>query len=1151
MILIKNILVSPSFIKPQSDCFWVRPHQDGSGTSLYMPHGTVWRKIALFGQSDGNDSDDANFQNKEIYEGDTEPTDKRMTWLDPQTDGVSNLDDTAKTTLETFVSELNDKVDVLYRLRNIGVIPGDSTTSARTIMTEDADSLVKPDVQDEDGNDVLEDSDDDSKPDVSGIEYTTSCIVAKCDTAQNFSKNRANLVNGEILFYTDRHMITVYYDGKFYSGGSSSSSSTGGLSLDDLYSLVLEKLNFTDGTSDYKVSVHTDGTLHAQQYNDTATLPGSADATWGNYVSPYLCINTIYCGGSSMNDEALVSHNFIELANGDTKDINLKGLFLLYTDCTQENADDTGFIWHILPLEGIIKAGGTFLIRGAQCHAMKSSFIKVKDYDMQWYEDNSLISFNQGCASFYLCAGNVDYESESGKLPAYDSTGTLIDEHSLRNPWNTTAKNIGYVDSCGFGTGSVCEGSSTFLVTDKSGNTVTDWSKVMFVRWYMLDPSKQGNKAYSSRSTKTLWTYIQLDRQDEYNGNSVQYYYPDWMKQKFSPLSSYDDKDFFTNKSGFRTDRPNIINITFGRQATSISASNVKASRCFNWVSVGYYDEFVEYRKSGDTEWTRVYSITDNDASNSDTIKKFIQFYGRYRWCTASGVWVTTHKVVLSGVFEKGTYEYRVGRKGDDTYFSQIMSFRVWDNSEVSSKLTFIQDTDQQGFNWIEYQVWKASADYIAKNETPAFMINTGDIAQSGNRENEWLDYHDGRQALRSIEEMFTIGNNDLCGKDATVLTDGNDATSKYNHINVLRYYTFELDPDLSYTFTWNGNEYPIYSLYSFDFGIWHFVSINSENAAATAQVYGGTATDSTFASAANAAIESWFKADLQKYQGISASEEPSGCSHVLVYMHEMPFTMLTYGFFTGTSARGGSHLNTLDSNGNYRFSRLFKKYGIRLVFGGHKHTYTISKPVYDAPEGYIGSDGKPVDSIDLMGTVTDTLSRRPVIQVQNSGDIIAAGTGINADSSGNPVARYEIVDKIDAPTYVMSQATGYKLVSNKELPSSNIYTIPWLLSYFKATKSTPKSSTENRAQHFPMYIVYTLEQDKITVEAKQIQGIWNVNITRNTASFDPNVRLTDVSAVSMTLSQASSDDLEAYGEKESDGSVSPITDPTKYIINL
>ena len=85
---------------------------------------------------------------------------------------------------------------------------------------------------------------------------------------------------------------------------------------------------------------------------------------------------------------------------------------------------------------------------------------------------------------------------------------------TLNNPWTASTVKVGYIDSCGFGAGSVGEGSKTFLVND-------DWKKVLFVRWYMLEPAKQGNKAYASRATTGLWTYINLDKNDGKEGNSV------------------------------------------------------------------------------------------------------------------------------------------------------------------------------------------------------------------------------------------------------------------------------------------------------------------------------------------------------------------------------------------------------------------------------------------------------------------------------------------------------------------------------------------------------------------------------------------------------------------------------------------------------
>ena len=293
---------------------------------------------------------------------------------------------------------------------------------------------------------------------------------------------------------------------------------------------------------------------------------------------------------------------------------------------------------------------------------------------------------------------------------------------------------------------------------------------------------------------------------------------------------------------------------------------------------------------------------------------------------------------------------------------------------------------------------------------------------------------------------------------------------------------------------------------------------------------------DRTFAENANAKIEDWFKKDLQLWK--NNNEEPTNCSKCIVYMHEMPFTIVTWSFMGGESARVGSHLNTLNSRGLYRFSRLFKKYGIRVVLGGHKHTYSNSRLIRDdvedmseykeahsiskligAPAGYIGSNNKPVSEVDLMGEVTTADTRVPVIQV----------TDISHVKENDNFARYEVVSKIDAPYYIMSQASGYKLVSNKEQPSGPEYTIPWLLSYFKA-KTNAASPTENVAQHYPMYIRYDLTDTNVKVTAKQVHNIWNVRLDNNSKKFDMNKQLSELNVESMTLSTISDEDKNNYG---------------------
>ena len=80
-----------------------------------------------------------------------------------------------------------------------------------------------------------------------------------------------------------------------------------------------------------------------------------------------------------------------------------------------------------------------------------------------------------------------------------------------------------------------------------------------------------------------------------------------------------------------------------------------------------------------------------------------------------------------------------------------------------------------------------------------------------------------------------------------------------------------------------------------------------------------------------------------------------------------------------------------------------------------------------------------------------------------------------------------------------MSQATGYKLVSNQEIPSST--KIAWLQKYYPGKEGTGKDK-EGIAQHFPTYVKYKLTATGIEVESIQITGIWDVDLTANTTTY-------------------------------------------------
>ncbi len=380
---------------------------------------------------------------------------------------------------------------------------------------------------------------------------------------------------------------------------------------------------FTKDQKTLKTIIDANNQIITVETNDMITEPGSKLESWNVYVDHLLCINSIACEGT------MCSHNYVELGNGSKKDINLNGLYLLYTDCSKGLESDIGYVWQYLPLTGVIKAGSTFVIRGRQTNTIKGSMIKVDSYDMEWD-----IEFKQNKAAFYLCAG--------------DSFKPLLESNSLGNPWE--ANLIGYIDSCGFGAEAPAEGNSPLLVND-------NWNDIIFVRWFMFETAKQGTKAFAKRKTKDLWTYIDLTKNTTKAGNSIQYYYSDNIKLKYTPKASYLGKDFFTISTLFRQDIPNYVNLTFGRQATD---SGSGATRCFNWISVGYYDEYVEIRKQGE-EWSKHYSIIEKDSSNTANINKFINYYKRYKWIAPDGTFVTTHKCIIDKL-TAGTYEYRIRR---------------------------------------------------------------------------------------------------------------------------------------------------------------------------------------------------------------------------------------------------------------------------------------------------------------------------------------------------------------------------------------------------------------------------------------------------------------------------------------------------------
>lgn len=122
---------------------------------------------------------------------------------------------------------------------------------------------------------------------------------------------------------------------------------------------------FTKDQKTLKTIIDANNQIITVETNDMITEPGSKLESWNVYVDHLLCINSIACEGT------MCSHNYVELGNGSKKDINLNGLYLLYTDCSKGLESDIGYVWQYLPLTGVIKAGLLLLLEGDKLIQLK------------------------------------------------------------------------------------------------------------------------------------------------------------------------------------------------------------------------------------------------------------------------------------------------------------------------------------------------------------------------------------------------------------------------------------------------------------------------------------------------------------------------------------------------------------------------------------------------------------------------------------------------------------------------------------------------------------------------------------------------------------------------------------------------------------
>ena len=250
-------------------------------------------------------------------------------------------------------------------------------------------------------------------------------------------------------------------------------------------------------------------------------------------------------------------------------------------------------------------------------------------------------------------------------------------------------------------------------------------------------------------------------------------------------------------------------------------------------------------------------------------------------------------------------------------------------------------------------------------------------------------------------------------------------------------------------------------------------------------------------------AMEEWCKKDLQ----INSSQ-----TWRIAVCHELPFTILTQymvnqfywdGVEYPKAERGGSRINTNNtSDHTYWFSKFCQNNNVRLVIGGHKHTYAATLPILENE----GKSMKPIIQVTKQ-MLKDMFGATELAQDTTDpqlADCWFPSNWINDISYATKkhLCTFELVDKITAPIYITNQATGYKHTSNKELPSKEV---PWDYYFFPCTSiitnQNTVTDTVNPEQRYPFYTVYRITNDGITCTTKRINnlftsaGKYNVNI--------------------------------------------------------
>ena len=224
-----------------------------------------------------------------IYFGTEEPTDlteedkcETLWVVDDETGAVEDYingyypEQNIISSMQTRITQLEKIVDSLSSMLEYGVIAGDSTVGARTVMMGKSPICTNP-TTDED-----EETYDEGTLKPPAILATVPNLSIKHDTIDNFRKNYQNLINGELIWIRNGENINtgdpglyMYAANKLFvgfislaseSGSDGSGGSGGNINPDDMTTISINSEGILNILSN-KIKVGTDGILNINDNN--------------------------------------------------------------------------------------------------------------------------------------------------------------------------------------------------------------------------------------------------------------------------------------------------------------------------------------------------------------------------------------------------------------------------------------------------------------------------------------------------------------------------------------------------------------------------------------------------------------------------------------------------------------------------------------------------------------------------------------------------------------------------------------------------------------------------------------------------------------------------------------------------------------------